>query len=718
VLSRVSFRYKVIAVAVGVMALSLAFLSFMNYRSTREYILANSREVGLGLMASLKRSVEAQYRLLLDKAVEGASMAAAELEGGKALVSDQKVRVGNVELPVLVVLKGGLVDLTGNMGIVEGWAKRMDARFTIFQVVEEGGRPVRMVRVSTNIRDRKGELILGTSVGEDDVVFKTTVLESSSYRGINWVESDPFVGAYVPVADDAGKIFAVVFCGFPLESLFRQVVDTSFGKDSYGFVFTSDGTTIAHPSIERGTKLESAAPDFFRAFREASASQEGVYEVRYLQEGRPKVAYLTRAGFGDFHLGASLFEDTLLEPVYRMRNGMALVAVPAALVAAVILMVVLSRLISPLMGATRVAGAIASGDLTVDVCADPNSTDEIQRVLCSFASIASSFKKLVFKIRGLEKLLSDSSDAMADIAQSIMLASQETFSAAGNMVSAIASISSAAEETNAGVEEIAAEAQRVAHTADEIKARADAMRREVDRGGSSVRELAEEIKEVGAASRQIGEAIDALERAVERIVGFVGTISSIADQTNLLALNAAIEAARAGEAGRGFAVVAEEVRKLAEQSNEAAKQVEVIISEIQGKTRDVASDIERTGKMVSEAVKAASDTADLIGKVVEEIESFLGSISRIVEAAESQSAGIQQIASAMDNIVKMVGEGRNAADLVEESSRGVLQKAEELLSIKEKQKRALEGLEKLVASYKVNGGSKGNGEERAIAPIS
>ena len=98
------------------------------------------------------------------------------------------------------------------------------------------------------------------------------------------------------------------------------------------------------------------------------------------------------------------------------------------------------------------------------------------------------------------------------------------------------------------------------------------------------------IAEVSNSGAKVSSAVDDLAASVAGITGFVDTIRNIADQTNLLALNAAIEAARAGEAGRGFAVVAEEVRKLAEDSNRAAREVGRVIGEVAGKTENAQED--------------------------------------------------------------------------------------------------------------------------------
>ena len=159
----------------------------------------------------------------------------------------------------------------------------------------------------------------------------------------------------------------------------------------------------------------------------------------------------------------------------------------------------------------------------------------------------------------------------------------------------------------------------------------------------------ESVRESTAA---VTAAIGALAEKSEQIGGIVETITGIAGQTNLLALNAAIEAARAGEQGRGFAVVAEEVRKLAEESQQAAASIADLIGEIQqdtGRTVEaVAASANRSqdgAAVVEQAREAFSLIADRVANIASQVQNIAESSGEIASVAEQTSATTQQVSA-------------------------------------------------------------------------
>jgi methyl-accepting chemotaxis protein len=309
-----------------------------------------------------------------------------------------------------------------------------------------------------------------------------------------------------------------------------------------------------------------------------------------------------------------------------------LVLVAVALAVAVGMTILITRWLVAQLGGepahiARIAETIASGDLAVDLGSDERRTG----VFAAMTSMVQKLRHVIGEVRAGADSISAAAGQVTATAQAL---SQGTGEQAASL-----------EETTSSLEEMSASITRNAESSRQTQQVAQQGASDAEKGGNAVRETA-------VAMKDIAEKITIVEE--------------IAYQTNLLALNAAIEAARAGEHGKGFAVVAQEVRKLAERAQGAAKE----IAEQAGVSVEVAS---RSGTLLEEIVPAIRRTASLVQEVA--------------AASQEQAAGVGQITRAMSQVDGVTQRNASAA--------------EELASTAEQMAGEAESLQRLVSFFRL-----------------
>ena len=364
-------------------------------------------------------------------------------------------------------------------------------------------------------------------------------------------------------------------------------------------------------------------------------------------------------------------------------------AILALLLGAGITWLISIAITRPLSQLAKGAQRIADGDLS-GTPLPIVGTDEISQVTASFNNMKTNLHELVSANLSTAEKTAAASEELNANSEECAAASAQTTTALTAVADASARQQTHVAKTSASIQEISAGIQEISATVDNFAQVADTTSASAEEGTTIVRQAVKQIQAAAEETTTAQRLMTDLSDSSKKISEIVNLITGIANQTNLLALNAAIEAARAGEQGRGFAVVAEEVRKLAEDSAEAAQHIGELVqaNELQvtrvAESSDNAAQALQTGQTTVEqaghhfaaivrAVEGLTQETHEISKAMETVATNAQNVSGSSELIDGEtrkvSAQIQQISAAMEeqtaSLEEVASAGQSLADLAD-----------------------------------------------------
>lgn len=568
--------------------------------------------------------------------------------------------------------------------------------FDNINCLKPNGIGVRLDGSTTNVSDREYvKAVVSTH--------KTYISDPGLTRGTNKLG----IIIAVPVLDK-GQLTGIITGNVSLDRVTGLINDSKFMESGFAFIIDNSGVMLAYPKqpefngklnvlqkkidAQFNTKLAEVDENFDKLFEQAKAGKQVIGQYKSF-DGIKHVgvfAPIELPGGQQWIAVVSAPETEVTAEAGKLAKTMTIISLLFIMVALVFITYISKSFVKPIKMIRDESILLASGDLR-DRAIEIDSADEIGQLAAGFHDMRIKLSNLVRQVHDQSEKVSDSSAKLTEGAQQSAEASNQVAGSITQIADGTAATASSAAKISVIAEQMSESTEQVSLAAHQVSEIAQSTSQQAKEGRKSVENAVMQMQQIGQGSQAVETAINDLAKGSQEITEIVNLISEIAGQTNLLALNAAIEAARAGEQGRGFAVVADEVRKLAEQSNQAAQQIGTLIQRNQVNMDHAIAASQDGAEGIKTGIIVVNSTGEIFGEIVDsivqlsqQINEISGSIQKMVEnskvfvtslkevdkiskenageaetisaATQEQSASMEEIASASQILANMAVE--------------------------------------------------------------
>lgn len=511
------------------------------------------------------------------------------------------------------------------------------------------------------------------------------------------VVTNPYIsattnGMVVTIAQRLKDGSGAIGIDIDVQDIVDKIKEIKIGREGYPIIANKSKQIVAHPEEKSGSEVTGNISSILYSGKEGTSTYENKGEQK-------RIVFVTNDLTG-WKIAGTMFVSETEEAAQPVWNSAIILLITSFILGGVAIFFIVRSITIGLRRLVDFSEKVSEGDLTETL--ETKSKDEI-------GDLTRSFSKMSESLRDVIRAVQQSVDNVASASEELTASASQTSQATEHITMSIEQFSNGNDAQNEKVESSTNQLvamneglQDMSHTSSEVAAVSLQSTEAAGQGGRIVESTASQMKHIDTSVQEAEQVIKELEYKSKDITSILNVINGIADQTNLLALNAAIEAARAGESGRGFSVVAEEVRKLAVQSADSAKEIEKLIQEIVleiAKSQDMFKAVNRE---VNAGLGMTEEAKESFRHIYEAAEGMSKKLTQLNDTAIDLSSGSKLVSQAMQEMRQVSRESAANIQDIAASAEEQLASMEEITSSSVTLANMAEELKELTSQFKIN----------------
>ncbi|AHL72639.1 methyl-accepting chemotaxis protein [Bacillus altitudinis] len=511
------------------------------------------------------------------------------------------------------------------------------------------------------------------------------------------VVTNPYVSAttdsmVVTIAQRLKDGSGAIGIDIEVQDIVDKIKDIKIGREGYPIIANKNKQIVAHPEEKSGSAVTENISSILYSGKEGTSTYENKGEQK-------RLVFVTNDLTG-WKIAGTMFVSETEEAAQPVWNSAIILLISSFILGGIAIFFIVRSITIGLRRLVDFSEKVSEGDLTETL--ETKSKDEIGDLTRSFSKMSESLREVI-------RAVQQSVDNVASASEELTASASQTSQATEHITMSIEQFSNGNEAQNEKVESSTNQLvamneglQGMSQTSSEVTAVSIQSTEAAGQGGRIVESTANQMKHIDTSVQEAEQVMKELEYKSKDITSILNVINGIADQTNLLALNAAIEAARAGESGRGFSVVAEEVRKLAVQSADSAKEIEKLIQEIVLEISKSQEMFKAVNREVNAGLGMTEEAKESFQNIYEAAEGMSKKLTQLNDTAVDLSSGSKIVSQAMQEMRQVSRESAANIQDIAASAEEQLASMEEISSSSVTLANMAEELKELTSQFKID----------------